>query len=94
MIPYFCDLLTNTYISIIYDTLFNPLSDALFEFLNGIWSEIQPLDRAGALRKPSLEFLNRLASTLNNAALQSRKESVHKIARQQIKGFTHFLKHT
>ena len=46
----------------------NPLSDTLF---NGVWSEIQPLDRAGVFRKSSFEFLKCLASTLNTAALQS-----------------------
>ena len=89
----FCDLLTNTYIiSLIYDSLFNPLSDTLFEFLNGICSEIQPLDRTGVFRKSAFEFIKRLASTLNTAAQQSRKESVHKIARQEKEGFTHLLK--
>ena len=62
---FICDPLTNTYTSLIYDTLFNPLSDTLFEFFNGIWSEIQPLDSEMLLRKISFEFLKRLASTLN-----------------------------
>ena len=84
LILFICGALTNTYISLIYDTLFNPLSDILFEFLNGIWSEIQPLDRTGVFRKSSIEFLKRLASTLNTAAQQSRRESKHKIARQEI----------
>ena len=47
---FICDPLTNNYISLIYDTLFHPLSDTLFEFLNGIWSEIQPSDREGIFR--------------------------------------------
>ena len=51
------DPLTDTYISLMCDTLFNPLSDTLFEFLNGVWSEIQPLDRTGVFRKSSFEFL-------------------------------------
>ena len=76
LILFICGALTNKYISLIYDTLFNPLSATLFEFLNGIWSEIQPLDRRGVFRKSSFEFLKRLASTLNTAAQQSRKESV------------------
>ena len=45
-----CNPLTNKYISLIYDTLFHPLSDTLFEFLNGIWSAIQPSDREGIFR--------------------------------------------
>ena len=91
-VQFICNPLTNTNISLVYDTLFNPLSDSLFEFLNGVWSELQPLDRAGVFRKSSFEFLKRLASTLNTAALQSRKECVLKIARQEIEGFTHLFK--
>ena len=45
----------------------------------------------GCISKSSFEFLKRLASTVNTAALQSRKETVHKIARQEAEGFTHFL---
>ena len=85
-------ILSQTHISLIYDTLFNPLSDTQFEFLNGVWSEILPWDRAGVFRKSSFEFLERLATTLNTATLQSRKESVHKIARQETEGLTHLLK--
>ena len=33
---FICDPLTNKYISLIYDTVFQQLSDFLFEFLNGI----------------------------------------------------------
>ena len=66
------DPLTNTYISLIYDSLFYPLSDTLFDFLNGVWTEIQPSDRMGVFRKSSFEFLNCLASTLNTAAFRSR----------------------
>ena len=33
---FICDPLPNRYISLIYDTLFHPLSDTLFEFLNRI----------------------------------------------------------
>ena len=73
-----CDTLTNTYISFIYCNLFNPLSDTLFELLNGICTEIQPSDRTDVYKKLSFEFLKHLASTLNTAALQSRKESVQK----------------
>ena len=69
-----------TYTSLIYDTLFNPLSNTLFEFLNGVCSEIQRSDRQGKFRKSSFEFLNRLASTLKAIALQSRQKSVNKIA--------------
>ena len=54
---FICDPLTNKYNSLINDTLFHPLSDTLFEFLNGIWSEIQPSDREGIIRKSSFEFL-------------------------------------
>ena len=33
---FICDQLTNNYISLIYDTLFHPLSNTLLEFLNGM----------------------------------------------------------
>ena len=46
----------------------------------------------GVFRKSSFEFVKRIASTLNTAALQSQKESVHKIARQEEEGFTHIVK--
>ena len=49
------------------------------------------LDRAGVFMKPSFKFLKRLGSTLNTAALLSRKESVHKIDRQEVEGFTHLF---
>ena len=75
-----CDPLTNNYISLIYDTLFHPLSDTLFEFLNGTRSEIHPSDREGIFRKSSFEFLKRLAPTINANVSKSRKESAHKIA--------------
>ena len=68
------------------------LSYALFEFRNGVRSEIQPLDRTGVFRKSSFEFFERLSSTLNIAAQQSQKENVHKFARQETEGFTHLLK--
>ena len=64
----------------------------MFEFLNGVWSEIQPSDREGLFRKSSFEFLERLASALNTNASQSRKESVHKIARHELEGFNQLLK--
>ena len=89
---FICDPLTNTYTSLIYDTLFKSLSDTLFEFLNGKCSEKQPSDREVVFRKSSFEFLKRLASTLNSNASQSRKNSVHKTARQEIEGFTHYPK--
>ena len=88
---FLCDPLTSSYTSLIYDTLFNPLSETLFEFFNVVWSEIQPLDRQGVFRKTSFESLERLVSTLNTNALQSRKESLNKIARQEIEGFTRLL---
>ena len=53
---------------------------------------MQPSDREGIFRKPFFEFLKRLATALNANASPSRKESVHKIARQEIEGFTHVLK--
>ena len=52
----------------------------------------QPSDRACAFRKSSFEFLKPLASTLITAALQSQKERVHKIARQDNEGSTHLFK--
>ena len=88
---FICDPLTNKYTSLIYDTPFSPLSDTLFEFFNGIYSEIQPLDGEVLYKKASFEFLKRLAPALNTNALQSRKESVHKIARQEIEGFNKLL---
>ena len=71
---FICDPLTTIHISLIYDTLFHPLSDTLFEFLNGIWSEIQPSDREGLFRKSSFEFLKGLAPALNTNNLHSRKK--------------------
>ena len=53
---------------------------------------MQPPDREGIIRKSSFEFLKRLAPTLNANTSHSRKISVHKIARQEIEGFTHLLK--
>ena len=41
-VVFICDPLTNTYTSLIYDILFNSLSDTLFEIFDGVWSEIQP----------------------------------------------------
>ena len=90
-ILFICDPLTNKYTSLIYDTLFHPLSDTLFEFLNGIYTEIQPLDREVLFNKSSFEFLKRLATALNTNASQSRKESVHKIARQEVEWFNKLL---
>ena len=72
---FFCDPLTNTYTSLLYENLLNPLSDILFEFLNKVWSEMQPLYCE--------EFFE---------ASHSRKESVHKIARQEIEGLAQLLK--
>ena len=68
-----CDALTNNYVSLIYDTLFNPSSDTLFDFFNGVWTKLQNSDRANAFRISSFEFLKRLASTLKTTALNSRK---------------------
>ena len=62
---FICDPLTKTYTSLIYDILFNPVSDTLFEFLHGVGSEIQPLNREGVFRKSSFEFHERLGITLN-----------------------------
>ena len=72
---FICDPLTNSNISLIYDTLFHQLSDALFEFLNGVWSEIQPSDRERLFIKSSFEILKRLAPALNTYALHSRSHS-------------------
>ena len=63
----------------------------MFEFLKGIYSEIQPLDRKVQFKKASFAFLKRLETSLNTNASQSRKESVHKIARQEIEGFNKLL---
>ena len=63
------DPLTNKYTSLMYLTLFHPLSDTLFEFLNGIYTEIQPLDREVLFKKASFEFLKRFAPALNTKAL-------------------------
>ena len=72
---FICDLVTDSYTSLIYDTLFHPLSDTLFDFLRGVYAEIHTADCG--FRKSSFEFLKRLASALTTA------ESVHKIARQK-----------
>ena len=61
-----------------------PVSETLFEFLKGVCSEIQPSNTEGIFRKSSFEFLKHLAPALNTNASQSRKESVHKIGRQEI----------
>ena len=63
-ILFICDPLTNKYTSLMYDTLFHPLSDTLFQFLNGIYTEIQPLDREVLIKKASFEILKRLAPVL------------------------------
>ena len=77
------------YISLIYDTFFNQLSDTLFEFLNRVGLEKHHLDKMDLFRKSSsFEFLKRLTSTLNIAALQSREKSVQ----QEREGLTHPLK--
>ena len=62
------------------------------EFLNAVRTKLQPSDRAGAIRKSSIPFLKRLASTLKTAALQSGKGSVQKTARQEIIGSNHLRK--
>ena len=72
--------------------MFHPLSDTLFEFLNGIWSEIQPSGREGILRKSSFEFLKRLAPALNTNASHSRKRKRTQVVRQEIERFTQLLK--
>ena len=89
---FICEPLTNTYTSLIYDTLLSPLYDTLFDFFHGVRSEIQPLDRKGVFRKCCIEFLIRLAPSFNVNASQSRRESVHKVARQELEGSTHHLK--
>ena len=91
-ILFLCYHLTNTYISLINDTLFIPLSDTIFEVLNGVWRKLQPSDITGVFRKSSFEFLKSLTSTIITAALQSRKGCVHKVARQEIEGFTYLMK--
>ena len=91
-IVFICDPLTTNYISLIYDTIFNLLSDTLFEILNGVCTKLKPSDRAVAFGKSLFEVLKHLASKLNDAALQSRKESVHKIAGQEIEGLNFFIK--
>ena len=50
------------------------------------------LDREGVFEKSSIDFLKRLATTLNANSSHSRTESAHKIARQEIEGFDHLLK--
>ena len=60
-ILYICGPLTNSYVSLIYDTLYNPFSDTLFEFCNGVWTELQS-DRVCAFWKSLFEFLKRLTA--------------------------------
>ena len=73
-------------------TLYLTHYHTLFEILNGLWTALQPIDRAGVFRKSSFEFLKSLASTFSSAALQSRNESVHKIAWQESEDFTYLKK--
>ena len=47
---FICDPLTDTYTPLIYDTLFIPVSDTLFDFFHGIWPEIQRSDIEGVFR--------------------------------------------
>ena len=89
---FICDPLTYTYISLLYDIQIHLLLDTLFEFLNEIWSEIQPSDREGFFRKSSFEFLKRLAPALDTNVSHSQKGSVHKIAKQETEGFIQLLK--
>ena len=63
---FICDPLKNTYTSLIYDTLFNPLSDTLVDFLQGIWSKMQTSDKESVFLKSYFEFLKLLAPTLHN----------------------------
>ena len=77
------DPITDRYNSLIYETLFHPLSGTLFDALRGLYAELHITDRWCAFRKYSVEILKRLASAINTAT-PSREQSVHKIARQQI----------
>ena len=85
-------ILSQTYIFLLFIIPYLTQYQILFEFLIGVWSEIQALDRIGVFQKSSIKFLKRLASTLNTAAQQSRNYNVHKIARGEIQGFTYLLK--
>ena len=64
------DSFNTKYVSLICDTFFNPLSDTLLGFLNGVWTELQPSGRAATFRKSVFETLKRVAPALNTAALQ------------------------
>ena len=74
------------------DSSFSLPSGFLYVFLNYVYAELQPSDRAGAFRKSSFKFLKQLASTTNTATTQSRKETVHKIASNETEGLNHLLK--
>ena len=74
-ILFICDPLTDVYATLFHNILFNPLSYTLFEYFNGVYTELQPSDRACAFRKSSCDFFERPASTLNVAAIQSRNEA-------------------
>ena len=91
-IIFICDPLTEGYNSLIYDILFSPLSCTLFEFFKGVKTELHTTDHKSTFKKSSFGFLKRVASTLNSAALQSRKRSVHKINGQVLEGRIHLLK--
>ena len=54
------------------------MSDTLFEFLHGVWSEIQPLDREGIFRKSSFNFLKHLALLLTLMLHNHEKTLFHK----------------
>ena len=72
-----CDPLTNSYISLIYDTPFHPLSETLFKFLNGIWSE---------------NLLSNFLNALHLHLTLLSKKNVLKIAQQEIEELTQLFK--
>ena len=43
--------------SLIYDTIFRPPSDTLFDFLKGVYAEIHATSRGCGFRKLSFKFL-------------------------------------
>ena len=74
---------TNTLL--ITDSQFCQQSDTLSEFLNGIYRELELSDRKGAIRRTSVKFQKRLASTLNFAAIQPRKKTYTNLLDKKMK---------
>ena len=71
-------------IYITYLRHFGPLSDTLLEFLRKLYTSYRLMTQDAQLKNLLSDSMKRLESTLNTGAVQSRKESVHKITRKEI----------